>query len=89
MYQVHWDIADMIIEDGGVERAPLMIWDVALDNTGIAYLTTYMQVWSRVKNTWIPVKIGEKCKCALVSGLLQRNYFVPMKRTRDPRVTMN
>lgn len=34
----------MVFTDGDKEGAPLMIWDVAVDGTGVVYLTTYVQV---------------------------------------------
>lgn len=40
---------DMAFDDKGTTRAPLMIWDIAVNSKGIVYFTTYVQVRLEVK----------------------------------------
>ncbi len=35
---------DMPFNDLGKTRAPLMVWDIAVNSIGIVYFTTYVQV---------------------------------------------
>lgn len=34
----------MAFDDKGTTRAPLMVWDIAVNSFGIVYITTYVQV---------------------------------------------
>ncbi|CAM9284108.1 unnamed protein product [Hapterophycus canaliculatus] len=41
--KVMWSMEDMTFKDGGKSRAPLMVWDIAVNSLGIVYFTTYVQ----------------------------------------------
>lgn len=42
--QTEWNMKDISSKDGEKIRAPLMVWDIAVNSMGIAYFTTYVQV---------------------------------------------
>lgn len=42
---------DMTFDDMGTTRAPLMVWDIAVNSLGIVYFTTYVQVRLVVKTS--------------------------------------
>ncbi|CAM9705674.1 unnamed protein product [Scytosiphon promiscuus] len=41
--KMRWGMEDMSFNDGGKSRAPLMVWDIAVNSLGIVYFTTYVQ----------------------------------------------
>ncbi|CBJ28938.1 NHL repeat-containing protein [Ectocarpus siliculosus] len=41
--KMEWNMVDMAFKDGVKTRAPLMVWDIAVNSIGIVYFTTYVQ----------------------------------------------
>eukprot|EP00752_Nemacystus_decipiens_P018448 g16538.t2 len=41
--KVEWNMEDIKFDDKGTTRAPLMIWNIAVNSQGIVYFTTYVQ----------------------------------------------